>query len=169
MSDMKNLKVVATKTADLKWEPQLVVVSPFKALPEESWQSCLDLIDEKDIRLLEELDSVIETAKDDHVLYIVLAYSEDEIVGFALLNAWSGQTKSKAILLSYVAGLDDYDKANGMSRLTGQLLVERTMQEALNLKNHDTIKDLTEVYCIAKDTWAHDIIRRFQFVPVPAY
>ena len=169
MTAMKNLKVVATKTEDLKWEPKLVVVSPFKSLPEDSWKSCLNLLNENDVGLLDELDSVIDTAQDDHVLFIVLAYIDDEIVGFALFNAWAGQTKAKAILLSYVAGLADYDKATGMDRLTGQLLIERTMQDAMNLKNHDTIKDLTEVYCIAKDTWAHDIIRRFQFVPVPAY
>lgn len=166
---MKKLKVVATKTEDLKWEPKLVVVSPFKSLPEDSWKACLDLLGEKDIGLLEELDSVIDTAQDDHVLFVVLAYVDDEIVGFALLNAWAGQTKAKAILLSFVSGLEDYEQADGMSRLIGHLLVERTMQEAMQLKNHDTVKDLLEIYCIAKDVWAQEIIRKFQFTPIPTY
>lgn len=166
---MKQLKTVATVTKSLKWEPQLVVVSPFKSLPESSWQECLDLLENSDVNLLTEIESVIETAKDDHVLYIVLAYVNDEINGFALFNAWSAQTKAKAILLSYVKGLKDYENADGISRLTGALLIERTMQEALNLKNHDTIKDLLDVYCVGKDSWAQSIIRKFEFNPIPAY
>ena len=166
---MKAIKVVATTTESLKWEPKIVVVSPFKGLPEDSWQECLDLIDESDAHILDEIESVIDTAKDDHVLYIVLAYVDDTIHGFCLFNAWSGQTKAKAILLQYVKGMKDYDKADGLCRLTGHMLVERTMQEAMNLKNHDTVKDLMEVYCIGRDTWVQSIITKFQFTPVPAY
>ena len=162
------LKPVATKTESLKWEPELIV-SSFKTLPEGAWDECLSLITERDLSLLNEIESVIKTAKDDHVLQIVLAYMEDELLGFCVFNAWAGQTRSRAILLSVIKGMDTFDNADGTQRLVATLLVERSMQEAINLKNHATIKDLGEVFCIAKDTWAHEIIRRFGFFPCPSY
>lgn len=166
---MKRLQVMSTITTDIKWEPQLVIVSPFKGLPDASWQECLAIVGESDEHILDEIDSIIESSKDDHVLYIVLAYVDDSITGFCLFNAWSGQTKSKSILLSYVSGLSDYHKSEGLPKLIGRLLVERTLQEAYNLKNHDTVKDLTDVYCIAKDTWAHNIISQYGFTPILSY
>lgn len=166
---MRQIQILSTRTQDLKWEPEIVVVAPFKSLPDNTWAECLSLLTEKEAPLLEEIESVIDTSKDDHVLYIVIAYVDNAICGFSLFNAWAGQTKSKAILLFYVQNLDNFKEADMLVKLTATMLIERTMQEALLLKNHDTIKDLKSIYCSSQDEWAHRIIREFDFTPVAVY
>lgn len=164
---MKTFNVLETKTEKLKWEPEIVVISPFKSMPDDAWSACLDLIDDE--TLLSEIESIIETANDDSVLFSVLAYSEDQLVGFSLFNAWRGATESKGIMIAEVKDMPDFAIAAPFTQLIANLLAEKTMQETCDLKHHATIKDLKKVYVEKSKDWVARSLKKYKYVPVEVY
>ena len=159
---IRKLVVESTLTEELKWEPTLLV-TPYLMLQEDQKSDLLRCF--KDPTLLQEFLSIVETAKDETVLFVVIAYGEnDELLGWAGFNAWVGQVDAKGIIILCTANaeqdLEDNLKA---------IIIEKTLQHSKDLFYHETMKDLKIVYCQKNLPILGELLLKYGYEPRPVY